>query len=71
MEAAIRAYNAGQVRTWRQLSELIMLDKLEHGGSYESLQCWASQNMESAIRANNAGQVRTWRQLSELIMLDK
>ena len=27
MEAAIRAYNAGQVRTWRQLSELIMLDK--------------------------------------------
>ena len=26
MEAAIRAYNAGQVRTWRQLSELIMLD---------------------------------------------
>ena len=24
MEAAIRAYNAGQVRTWRQLSELIM-----------------------------------------------
>ena len=27
MEAAIRAYNAGQVRTWRQLSELIILDK--------------------------------------------
>ena len=39
MEAAIRAYNAGQVRTWRQLSELIM-DK------------W---NMEAAIRAYNAG----------------
>ena len=56
MEAAIRAYNAGQVRTWRQLSELIML---------------TSENMEAAIRAYNAGQVRTWRQLSELIMLDK
>ena len=27
MKAAIRAYNAGQVRTRRQLSELIILDK--------------------------------------------
>ena len=49
MEAAIRAYNAGQVRTWRQLSELIML---------------TSENMEAAIRAAEqviayAGQVRT------------
>ena len=40
MEAAIRAYN-GQVRTWRQLSEL---------------KCWTSENMEAAIRAYNAGE---------------
>ena len=55
MEAAIRAYNAGQVRSWRQLSELIML---------------TSENKEAAIRAYHAGQVRLG-QLSELIMLDK
>ena len=36
MEAAI-AYNAGQVRTWRQLSELLMLNKREHGGSNQGL----------------------------------
>ena len=66
MEAAIRAYNAGQVRTWRQLSELIMLENMEYQRT-----CWTSENMEAAIRAYNAGQVRTWRQLSELIMLDK
>ena len=29
MEVAIIDCNAGQVRTWKQLSELIMLDKLE------------------------------------------
>ena len=56
MQTAIRAYNAGQVRTWRK---------------YQILLCWTSEIIEPAIRAYNAGQVRTWRQLSELIMLDK
>ena len=69
MEAAIRAYNAGQVRTWRQLSELIMLISENMEAAIRAY--WTSENMEAAIRAYNAGQVRTWRQLSELIMLDK
>ena len=48
MKAAIRASNAGQVRTRRQLSELIIL---------ELPPC---ENMEAAIRAYNAGQVIAW-----------